>query len=63
VRVTPCPPDTRRFTDGRRLGRWTFYPGGFVVRAAGCYAIEVARRGKPFVSRRVGFGKRCAQKS
>jgi hypothetical protein len=62
VRVTPCPPGTRRFTDGRRIGPWTGFAGGFVVRAAGCYPIEVARAGEPFKRRVVGFGRRC-QKS
>jgi hypothetical protein len=62
VRIEPCPPSTRRFSDGRPIGNWTAFPGGFVMRAAGCYPIEVARRGKPFTRRRIGFGKSC-QKS
>jgi hypothetical protein len=62
VRVTPCRPSRRRFSDGRRIGPWTAFNGGFVMRAAGCYPIEVARRGEPFRRRTLGFGKRC-QKS
>jgi hypothetical protein len=60
VRVTPCDPDTRRFSDGRRVGPWTAFPGGFVVKRAGCYPIEVGRRGKPFKRLRAGIGARCA---
>jgi hypothetical protein len=65
VLIKACPPSTRRFTDGRAIGPWTGFAGGFVVRAPGCYPIEVARQGKPFKRRLVGFGERCraAQKS
>src|SRR4051794_3553096 len=59
VQVEPCSPATRRFTDGRPIGRWTGFSGGLVVRAPGCYPLEVARHGKPFVRRRVALGKRC----
>jgi hypothetical protein len=59
VLVKPCPPSTRKFTDGRPIGRWTAFSGGFIVRTPGCYPIEVARRGKPFVRRSVALGKRC----
>jgi hypothetical protein len=63
VRVSACPPDTRRFTDGRRIGPWTGFAGGFVMRAAGCYPIEVARAGKPFKRRVIRFGRKRCQKS
>lgn len=60
VLVKPCPPNTRRFSGPGRVGSWTAYAGGFVLRAPGCYPIEVARQGKPFKRRLVGFGRRCA---
>jgi hypothetical protein len=59
VRVTPCPPRTRRFSGPGRVGRWTAFSGGFVFRAKGCYPIEVARAGKPFKRRLVAFGAPC----
>lgn len=59
VLVKPCPPLTRRFTDGRPVGRWTTFSGGLVVRAPGCYPLEVARRGKPFTRRMIALGERC----
>jgi hypothetical protein len=59
VLVRPCPPRTRRFTNGRPIGRWTAFSGGFIVRTPGCYPIEVARRGKPFTRRLVALGERC----
>jgi hypothetical protein len=62
VRVKPCAPSRRRFSDGRPIGPWTAFSGGFVMKKAGCYPVEVARRGKPFKRRMLGFGKRC-QKS
>jgi hypothetical protein len=59
VRVKPCAPHRPRFSDGRPIGPWTAFNGGFVMRGAGCYPIEVARAGKPFTRRMLGFGKRC----
>jgi hypothetical protein len=59
VRVTPCRPSTPRFSGGGRVGRWTAFSGGFVMRARGCFPVEVARAGKPFVRRRIAFGATC----
>jgi hypothetical protein len=59
VLVKPCPPRTRRFTNGKPIGRWTAFSGGLIVRTPGCYPIEVARRGKPFTRRLVALGRRC----
>jgi hypothetical protein len=59
VLVKPCPPRTRRFFGSGRVGRWTAFSGGFIVRTPGCYPVEVARRGKPFVRRMVALGKPC----
>src|SRR4051794_9141176 len=50
VLLKPCPAG---------MGRWTWFPGGLIVPKPGCYPIEVARRGKPFVRRNVALGKRC----
>src|SRR3954451_25060256 len=59
VLVKPCPPATRRFSGSGRVGRWTTFSGGLIVRTPGCYPLEVARRGEPFVRRNVALGKRC----
>jgi hypothetical protein len=59
VRVHPCPPSTPRFSGSGRVGRWTAFNGGFVYREPGCYPVQVARRGRPYVTRRVGLGERC----
>jgi hypothetical protein len=59
VLVKPCPSQTRRFFGSGRVGRWTAFSGGFIVRTPGCYPIEVARAGKAFTRRRVAFGRRC----
>jgi hypothetical protein len=59
VRVNPCPPATRQFTNGRPIGRWTAFSGGFVFNARGCYPIEASRPGGGYARRLVGFGKRC----
>jgi hypothetical protein len=59
VRVEPCPPGTRRFSDGGRVGPWTTFSGGFVLRRRGCYPLEVARVGGRYLRKRVSFGKRC----
>jgi hypothetical protein len=59
VRLIPCDPATRRFSDGGRIGPWTAFPGGFVLKRPGCYPIEVARQGGSFQRRRVAFAKPC----
>jgi hypothetical protein len=59
VRVEPCPPRTRRFSDGRQVGPWTTFSGGFVFKRRGCYPLEVARVGGRYVRKRVSLGKPC----
>jgi hypothetical protein len=59
VRVEPCPQNTRRFSDGGRVGPWTTFSGGFVFRRRGCYPLEVARAGGRYQRRRVSLGKPC----
>ena len=62
VRFEPCPPDTKRFTDGRPLGEETFYPGGFLVARRGCARLIARAPGEDVVRRRVALGvppRRC----
>lgn len=61
VRFHACPADTRRFTDGRPLGPWTGYPGGFLVDRPGCATLTVSARGTPTVRRRVALGVAVAR--
>lgn len=58
VRVKPCPPSTRRFSDGRRVGRWTLFSGGFMFEGPRCVGVQVYRSGRVW-SRTVGFGTEC----
>jgi hypothetical protein len=60
VRVKPCPPRTRRFSDGRRLGRRTGFSGGFPVKSPACVTVQVFR-GERVWSRPVGLGTSCTQ--
>jgi hypothetical protein len=60
VRFEPCPPGTRRFSDGRPLGAETGWAGGFVVARPGCATLFVRRAGDRRSTRvRIGFGVRC----
>ena len=59
VRFHPCPPDTKRFSDGKPLGEWTGYPGGLIVERRRCVTFEFLEEGKPTVRRRLGIGRRC----
>ncbi|MDA0167957.1 hypothetical protein OJ998_02575 [Solirubrobacter taibaiensis] len=59
VRFHACPPDTKRFSDGKPLGEWTGYPGGLIVARPRCVTLEFLEEGKPTVRRRVGIGRRC----
>ena len=59
VRFHACPPDTKRFSDGKPLGEWTGYPGGLIVERRRCVTLEFLEAGKPTVRRRVGIGRRC----
>jgi hypothetical protein len=59
VRFHACPPDTKRFTDGKPIGEWTFYPGGLIVERRRCVTFEFLEQGKPTVRRRLGIGRRC----
>jgi hypothetical protein len=62
VRFEACPPDTRRFTDGRPLGRWTVYPGGFLVAEPGCVRVTARGRGMRTARARLALGvprRRC----
>lgn len=56
VRFFACPPSTRRFSDGRALGAWTGYTGGFLVAHPGCVRLRVTARGDRAVTRRVAIG-------
>lgn len=56
VRFHACPPTTRRFTDGRPLGPWTGYPGGFLVDRPGCARLTATAAGMRTVRRRVALG-------
>lgn len=59
VRFHACPPDTKRFVDGRPLGEWTGYPGGLIIERRRCVTLEFLEEGQPTIRRRVGFGRRC----
>lgn len=49
----------RRFSDGRRIGQWTRFSGGFVFRELDCYEIEVSGFGKEYLRKRIALGQRC----
>lgn len=59
VRFHACPPDTRRFVDGKPLGEWTGYNGGLIVERPRCVTFEFLEEGRPTVRRRLGIGRRC----
>jgi hypothetical protein len=59
VRFHACPPDTKRFSDGKPLGEWTGYPGGLIVERRRCVTFEFLEEGKPTVRRRLGIGLHC----
>jgi hypothetical protein len=59
VRFHACPPDTKRFSDGKPLGEWTGYPGGLIVQRRRCVTFEFLEEGEPTVRRRLGIGRRC----
>ncbi len=59
VRFHACPPDTKRFSDGKPLGEWSGYPGGLIVERRRCVTFEFLEEGKPTVRRRLGLGRRC----
>jgi hypothetical protein len=56
VRFHACPRGTRRFTDHKPLGAWTFYPGGFLVDRPGCVRLTATGKGMRTVRRRVALG-------
>ena len=59
MRLHACPPETKRFTDGKPLGEWTGYPGGLIVERPRCVTFEFLEEGQPTVRRRLGIGRRC----
>jgi hypothetical protein len=62
VRLEPCRPTVRRFIDGRPVGNWTLFPGGFLYREAGCYTLQVRIEGRRNLLRYrfpLGAGARC----
>jgi hypothetical protein len=59
VRFHPCPPDTKRFSDGKPLGEWTGYPGALIVERRRCVTFEFLEPGRPTVHRTLGIGRRC----
>jgi hypothetical protein len=61
VRFHACPPDTKRFSDGKPLGEWTGYPGGLIVERRRCVTFEFLEEGQPTVRRRLGTGRRCRE--
>lgn len=61
VRFHACSADTRRFTDGKPLGPWTGYPGGFLIDRPGCATLTISARGAPTVRRRVALGVAVAR--
>ena len=61
VRFEACPADTRRFSDGRPLGPWTGYPGGFLVDRPGCARLTATAPGMRTVRRRIALGVAVAR--
>jgi hypothetical protein len=61
VRFHACPAQTRRFTDGKPLGPWTGYPGGFLVDHPGCARLTVTAPGMRTVRRRIALGVAVAR--
>ena len=62
VRFHACPPDTRRFSDGRPLGPWTMYPGGFLVARPGCVRLTARGAGMRTRTATIALGvprRRC----
>ncbi|HEV2787220.1 MAG TPA: hypothetical protein VGV67_12560 [Solirubrobacteraceae bacterium] len=56
VRFHACPAGTPRFIDGKPLGVWTAYPGGFLVDRPGCARLTASGKGMRTVVRRVALG-------
>lgn len=56
VRFHACPADTTRFSDGKPIGAWTGYSGGFLVDRPGCVRIVAFGRGMSTVRRRAALG-------
>lgn len=56
VRFHACPASTRRFSDGKALGPWTGYVGGFLVDRPGCARITATAKGTRPVRRRIALG-------
>ena len=61
VRFHACPADTRRFSDGRPLGPWTGYPGGFLVDRPGCARLTATAPRMRTVRRRIALGVAVAR--
>lgn len=59
VRVEPCDRDHPRFVDGKPVGEWTGYAGGFVLKRRACVTVFVERAGEAPLRRRISFGRRC----
>lgn len=56
VRFHACPATRPRFSDGKPLGPWTGYNGGFLVDRPGCARLTATARGMPTVRRRIALG-------
>jgi hypothetical protein len=60
IRFRPCVPDTKRFSDGRPIGQWTGWNGGFIVAEPRCVTLEIRRAGaQRWTRRRAGLGEEC----
>ena len=59
VTFEPCDTDRRAFSYKGRIGRWTGFAGGFLVRGPGCRRLEIWVEGatQPLV-RTIRFGVR-----
>jgi len=56
VRFHACPANTPRFSDGRPIGPWTGYNGGFLVDRPGCVRLTVSAEAMPTMRRRAALG-------
>jgi len=60
VRFEACAAEHPAFSHGGRVGPVTGFPGGFVLRRAGCVPLEARVSGRPVARRTIRFGvRRC----
>ena len=48
TRIRACRRDQRAFSYSGTVGRWTAFPGGFLLTGPGCVPVEVRERGRVY---------------